>query len=74
MHLGNRVVDQWLQAITVPVNAELSSPTQSRGRKQNVLDKGQNPVFLHDFGRRNGFAYLPGDNLRGVKKVDLTVC
>jgi hypothetical protein len=73
MYLFNVRVYQRLQAISFTFNTELSTSIQSCSREQNEFCECQDAVAFNDSGSSLCFAYLPGNNLWRVEKIDLAV-
>jgi hypothetical protein len=73
MHLVDARVYQWLQAISITLNTKLSTSIQSCGRKQNEFCECQDAVAFNDSGSSLCFAYLLGNNLWRIEKIDLAV-
>lgn len=73
MYLADARVYQRLQAVSITFNAKLSTSIQSCGRKQNEFRECQDAVAFSDSGSSLCFAYLPGNNLWRIQKIDLAV-
>lgn len=73
MYLFDVRVYQWLQAISFTFNTELSASIQSCSRKQNEFGECQDAVAFNDSGSSLCSAYLPGNNLWRIEKIDFAV-
>lgn len=73
MHLFDARVDQRLQAVAFPLNAELPPSLQFGSRQQHVLHEGEDAVVFHHLGRRLRLANLLGDDLGRIEEIDLAV-
>jgi hypothetical protein len=73
MYLVDARIYQWLQAISITFNTKLSTSIQSCGWKQNEFRECQDAVAFSDAGNSLCFAYLPGNNLWRIEKIDLAI-
>lgn len=63
VHLFDARVDQRLQAVAFPLNAELPLSLQFGSRQQHVLHECEDTVLFHHLGGCLGLANLLGDDL-----------